>query len=171
MSDARTLLSGDRAEMCYLAPTALFGLGAINRGRARAWLRLSTLMMCCPCVCLIWEVSNSLVLARSVNPLRGSDSSALHSEVASSGTRWSSYEPVVLVTLGGCHLLDGLVVVSIEARKEDCAVLRRRDCEGYCAHPAGAVKSNSSWARREGQEVVRWKSYVCCWQLVTMPKY
>ena len=42
---------------------------------------------------------------------------------------------VVLVTLGGCHLLDGLVVVSIEARKEDCAVLRRRDCEGYCAHP------------------------------------
>jgi hypothetical protein len=25
---------------------------------------------------------------------------------------------VVLVTLGGCHLLDGLVVVSVEARKE-----------------------------------------------------
>jgi hypothetical protein len=30
---------------------------------------------------------------------------------------------VVLVTLGGCHLLDGLVVVSVEARKEDCIVL------------------------------------------------
>jgi hypothetical protein len=30
---------------------------------------------------------------------------------------------VVLVTLGGCHLLDGLVVVSIEAHKEDYAVL------------------------------------------------
>ena len=26
--------------------------------------------------------------------------------------------PVVLVTLGGCHLLDGLVVVSVEARKK-----------------------------------------------------
>jgi hypothetical protein len=31
---------------------------------------------------------------------------------------------VVLVTLGGCHLLDGLVVVSVEALKEDCVVLR-----------------------------------------------
>ena len=41
----------------------------------------------------------------------------LHCEVASSGTRWSSCKPVVLVTLGGCHL-DGLVVVSIEARKK-----------------------------------------------------
>jgi hypothetical protein len=29
-----------------------------------------------------------------------------------------SYKPVVLVTLGGCHLLNGLVVVSIEARKK-----------------------------------------------------
>jgi hypothetical protein len=57
---------------------------------------------------------------------------------------------VVLVTLGGCHFLDGLAVVSVEARKEDCAVLRRRDCEGYCAHPMGAAKSNSSRVRREG---------------------
>ena len=30
----------------------------------------------------------------------------------------SSWKPVVLVTLGGCHLLDGLVVVSVEARKK-----------------------------------------------------
>jgi hypothetical protein len=50
----------------------------------------------------------------------------------------------VLVTLGGCHLLDGLVVVSVEARKEDYAVLRRSNCEGCCARPAGAAKSNSS---------------------------
>jgi len=42
----------------------------------------------------------------------------LHREVASSGTRWSCCKPVVLVTLGGCHLLDGLVVVSVEARKK-----------------------------------------------------
>jgi hypothetical protein len=37
------------------------------------------------------------------------DSSALHHEIASSGTRCSCCKPVVLVTLGGCHLLDGLV--------------------------------------------------------------
>jgi hypothetical protein len=42
----------------------------------------------------------------------------LHCEVVSSGTRWLSCKLVVLVTLGGCHLLDGLVVVSIEARKK-----------------------------------------------------
>ena len=62
---------------------------------------------------------------------------------------------MVLVTLGGCHLLDGLVVVSIEARKEDYAVLLRSDCEGDCAHPAGAAKSNSSRARCERRQVVR----------------
>ena len=42
----------------------------------------------------------------------------LHYEVASSGTRWLSCKPVVLVTLRGCHLLDGLVVVSVEALKK-----------------------------------------------------
>ena len=61
---------------------------------------------------------------------------------------------MVLVTLGGCHLLDGLVVVFIEAHKENCAVLQRSDCEGDCAHPVGAAKSNSSRARRDGQQVV-----------------
>ena len=40
---------------------------------------------------------------------------------------------MVLVTLRGCHLLDGLVAVFVEARKEDCVVLQRSDCEGYCA--------------------------------------
>ena len=70
----------------------------------------------------------------------------LHREVISSGTRWSSCKVVVLVTLGGCHLLDDLVVVSIEARKKDCAVLQRSDYEGYCAHPVGAAKSNTSRA-------------------------
>ena len=61
---------------------------------------------------------------------------------------------MVLITLGGCHLLNGLVVVSVEARKEDCAVLWRSDCDGDCAHPTGAVKSNPSRARREGRQVV-----------------
>ena len=62
---------------------------------------------------------------------------------------------MVLVTLRGCHLLDGLVVVSIETRKEDCAVLQRSNCDGDCAHPAGATKSNSSRARHEGRQVVQ----------------
>jgi hypothetical protein len=141
------LLSGDHAEMCSKAATALFGLGAINRGGAWAWLRLSTLGMCCPYVCLVWEAFNSLVLVRSVNSLRVSDSSVLHYEIASSGTRWSSCKPVVLIILGGCHLLDGLVVSSLSwSMQEDCVVLWRRICEGYYARPTGAAKSNSSWA-------------------------
>jgi hypothetical protein len=53
---------------------------------------------------------------------------------------------VVLVTLGGYHLLDGLVVISVEECKEDCVVLQRSDCEGYRAHPTGAAKSNTSRA-------------------------
>jgi hypothetical protein len=47
------------------------------------------------------------------------NSSALHREIASSGTRCSCCKPMVLVTLGGCHLLDGLVACgSVEARKK-----------------------------------------------------
>ena len=43
----------------------------------------------------------------------------MYCEIASSGTRFSCCKLVVLVTLGGCHLLDGLVASdSIEARKE-----------------------------------------------------
>jgi hypothetical protein len=68
----------------------------------------------------------------------------LHREVALSGTRWSSCKLVVLVTLGGYHLLDGLVVVSVEARKKLVRRSVEELCEGYCAHPAGAAKSNSS---------------------------
>jgi hypothetical protein len=49
------------------------------------------------------------VLARVRTIASECDSSTLHHEVASSGTRCSSYKPVVLVTLGGCHLLDDLV--------------------------------------------------------------
>ena len=45
--------------------------------------------------------------------------SALHCEIASSGTRCSCCKPVVLVTLRGCHLLDGLVACDfVEARKK-----------------------------------------------------
>ena len=62
---------------------------------------------------------------------------------------------MVLVTLGGCHFLDGLVVVSVKARKKLVRCSREELCEGHCARPAGAMKSNSSRARREGRQVVR----------------
>jgi hypothetical protein len=79
----------------------------------------------------------------------------LHREVTSSGTRCSSCKPVVLVTLRGCHLLDGLVVVSVEARKEIVWCSEEELCDGHCARPVGAAKSNSSKARHEGRQVVR----------------
>jgi hypothetical protein len=53
-------------------------------------------------------------------------------------------KPVVLVTIGGCHLLDGLVVVFVEARKKLVRCSKDELCEGHCAHPTGAAKSNSS---------------------------
>ena len=51
---------------------------------------------------------------------------------------------MVLVTLGGCHLLDGLVVVFVEARKKLVRCSEEELCEGHYARPVGAVKSNSS---------------------------
>ena len=62
---------------------------------------------------------------------------------------------MVLVTLGGCHLLDGLVVVSVEAYKKLVRSSEEELCEGHCARPTGATESNSSRARREGRQVVR----------------
>ena len=47
------------------------------------------------------------------------------------------------VTLGGCHLLDGLVVVSVEARKKLVRCFEEELCEGHYARLAGAAKSNS----------------------------
>ena len=44
---------------------------------------------------------------------------------------------MVLVTLGGCHLLDGLVVVSVEARKKLVRCSEEELCEGHCARPVG----------------------------------
>ena len=62
---------------------------------------------------------------------------------------------MVLVTPRGCHLLDGLVVVSVEAHKKLVRCSGDELCEGHCARPAGAAKSNSSKARREERQVVR----------------
>jgi hypothetical protein len=57
----------------------------------------------------------------------------------------------VLVTLGGFHLLDSLVVVSVKACKKLVRCSGEELCEGYCARPMGAAKSNSSRARHEGR--------------------
>jgi hypothetical protein len=71
----------------------------------------------------------------------------LHHEVASSDIRWSSCKPVVRVTLGGCHLLDGLVVYDcVEAREKIVRSSREGFVRGICAHLAGSAKSNSSKA-------------------------
>ena len=53
---------------------------------------------------------------------------------------------MVLVTLGGCHLLDSLVVVSVEVRKKLVRCSGEVLCEGHCARPAKAAKSNFSKA-------------------------
>ena len=43
---------------------------------------------------------------------------------------------MVLITLVGCHLLDGLVVVSIESHKKLVRCFGEELCEWYCARPA-----------------------------------
>ena len=42
---------------------------------------------------------------------------------------------MVLVTLGGCHLLDGLVVVFVEARKKLVRCSGEELCEGIVLAP------------------------------------
>ena len=51
---------------------------------------------------------------------------------------------MILVTLEGCHLLDGLVVVSVEAHKKLVWCSGEELCEGHYARPVGAAKGNSS---------------------------
>jgi hypothetical protein len=58
----------------------------------------------------------------------------LHREVASSGTRCLCCKPVVLVTLGCCHLLDGLVACgSVKARKKIVRGSGEALCGGLCS--------------------------------------
>jgi hypothetical protein len=45
-------------------------------------------------------------------------------------------------------------VISVEASRK-LVRCSGEACEGYCAHTAGATKSNSSRVRREGRQVVR----------------
>jgi hypothetical protein len=63
---------------------------------------------------------------------------------------------VVLVTLGGCHLLDGLVAYLCY---EACKKIVQCSEEVIVRDPIGVAKSNSSRARHEGRQVV-WSGQV-----------
>jgi hypothetical protein len=68
---------------------------------------------------VIGEPLTHLCLQKCESIMSECESSVLHREIASSGTRCSCCKLVVLVTLGGCHLLDGLVTYgSVEVRKK-----------------------------------------------------
>ena len=51
--------------------------------------------------------------------------SALHCEISSSGTGYLSCKPVMLVTLGDCHLLYALVACGRVEAREKIVCLRR----------------------------------------------
>jgi len=58
------------------------------------------------------------------------------------GTRCSCCKPVVLVTLGGCHLIDGLVACdSIKARKEIVWCFREEIVRGMVLTPRGSQRA------------------------------
>jgi hypothetical protein len=151
-----TSVSGRRADNPVKGYNGSIWLGAINRGCAQAFGWWSTLGMCCPYVCLTWVPSNSFFLARLRIDCEWVIASMLHCEIASSGTRWLSCKPVVLVTLGGCHLLDGLVAYLCY---EACKKIVQCSEEVIVRDPIGVAKSNSSRARHEGRQVV-WSGQV-----------
>jgi hypothetical protein len=66
----------------------------------------------------------------------------LHREVVSSGTRCSCCKPVVLVTLGGCHLLDGLVAYdSVEACEKIVRCSGGGFVRGFVLNPRGSRRA------------------------------
>jgi len=66
----------------------------------------------------------------------------LHREIALSGTRCQCCKPVVLVTLGGFHLLDGLVACdSVKARKEIVRCSREEIVRGTVLTPWGSRRA------------------------------
>jgi len=89
-----------------------------------------------------------------------SDSSALHCEVASSGTRCSCCKPVVLVSLGGCYLLDGLVSCdSVEARKEIVQCFGKEIVRGTMLTPRGSRRATLVERDVKGD---KWSGWVKC---------
>ena len=58
------------------------------------------------------------------------------------GTRLSSCKPVVLVTLGGCHLLDGLVLcLHFDARKKIVRCSREVIVRGIVLTPRESLRA------------------------------
>jgi hypothetical protein len=94
-------------------------VGAINRRCGQPWLGAKhTLALVAYVVVLGSPLTHSYLIVF----IRSSERAILvrlHREIASCGTRCSCCKSVVLVTLGGCHLLDGLVACGfVEARKK-----------------------------------------------------
>jgi hypothetical protein len=89
--------------------TAIFVCGLINRSSGRPSLVAEhTLALVAYVVVLGSPLTHSCLIVF----IRSSERAILVRcivRIASSGTRCSSCKPVVLVTLGGCHLLDDLV--------------------------------------------------------------
>jgi hypothetical protein len=99
--------------------TAIFDRGVINRSGGRPWLWLSTLGMCCLVCAWFEKPPTHLCLLDYESISEWAILVRLHHEVASSGNRCLCCKPIVLVILGGCHLLDGLVAYGfVEARKK-----------------------------------------------------
>jgi hypothetical protein len=99
--------------------TAIFVRGTINTYGGRPW---SATEHTIALVAYVVVLGSPLTHSCLIMFIRSSELAILvrlHREIASSGTMCSCCKPVVLVTLGGCHLLDGLVACgSVEARKK-----------------------------------------------------
>jgi hypothetical protein len=98
---------------------AIFHVGLINSPLASLGWCSAPLGLSVHALGVLGESLTHLCLQKCESIASECDSSALHCEIALSDTRCSSCKLVVLVTLGGCHLLDGLVACgSIETCKK-----------------------------------------------------
>ena len=94
-------------------------LRAINTSGARPWLVVEHTKILVAYVVVLRSPLTHSYLIWFIRSNERAILVRLHREVASSDTRCSYCKLVVLVTLGGFHLLDGLVACdSVEARKE-----------------------------------------------------
>jgi hypothetical protein len=101
------------------AATASIALGAINTFGGQPWpVAEHTIVLLAYVVVLGSPLTHSCLIV-FIGLTERAILVRLHHEVASSGTRCLCCKPMVLVTLGGCHLQDGLVSCgSIEACKK-----------------------------------------------------
>jgi hypothetical protein len=97
----------------------IFICGAINTCGGRPWLVAEhTVVLVAYVVALGSPLTHSYLIV-SIGSSERAILVRLHCDIASSGIRCSCCKPVVLVTLRGFHLLDGLVAYgSIEAHKK-----------------------------------------------------